>query len=63
MAHTRIYLVSSPQGLRLVRAVSRHQAIGHVARSTMKVEVATPETLVRLVGNGLGVEDAMEQEA
>lgn len=57
---TRIYSVTSPQGKRLVRAVSRHQAIGHVARSTFQVEVADSETLVELVGSGIKVEDIKE---
>jgi hypothetical protein len=55
---TRIYAVKSQTGLSLVRAVSKHQAISHLAKATFTADVADPELLVKLVSGGAKVEDA-----
>lgn len=57
---TRIYCVSAGNGEidRLVRATSRSQAVGHVARRVYKSRVATQDDLVLAVGAGKKVEDA-----
>lgn len=57
-AATRIYAVSTDKGTRLVEAPNRSQAINHVARDTIKAEVAAQTTLVQLVGEGVTVETA-----
>lgn len=60
MAAKRIYEVVNKENdkSRLVRATSRAQAIGHVARHLFVVAVPDQETLVNLVSNGTKVEDA-----
>lgn len=52
----RIYVVGSPQGIRLVNATTRQQAIAHVANSTIKAHVASQTDLVELLGKGVAVE-------
>lgn len=62
MSATRIYVISdtraAPNRHRLVRAVSRAQAIRHVARDWIAADVAGQNTLVSLIGDGVKVEDA-----
>jgi hypothetical protein len=59
MAAKRIYEVKNKETgvCRLVRASSRAQAVGHVARNSFDVEVASQDTLVNVVGMGVKVED------
>lgn len=60
MTTTRIYTVtdtSSEEPPRLVRAISQAHAIKHVTRP-FKAEVASQDTLVRLLGDGIEVENA-----
>jgi len=45
---SRIYVVGGPQGIRLVKATTRSQAIAHVANTTIKAHVASQEDLVDL---------------
>ena len=52
----RIYVVGGPQGIRLVNATTKQQAIAHVANSTIRAHVATQTDLVELVGKGVSVE-------
>jgi hypothetical protein len=52
----RIYVVGGPQGIRLVNATTKQQAIAHVANSTIRAHVATQTDLVELVGKGVPVE-------
>jgi hypothetical protein len=52
----RIYVVGGPQGIRLVNAGTRQQAIAHVANSTIKAHVASQTDLVELLGKGMPVE-------
>lgn len=46
----RIYKVVTPTGARLVRATSGPRALAHVVRLTVKVELASQDDLVSLVG-------------
>jgi len=55
---TRIYVVSTENGSRLVSAPNKSQAVNHVARDTIKAEVAPQATLVKLVSDGVKVEHA-----
>lgn len=60
---SRIYKVETPNGARLVRAQNRVQAVNHVARATIKGEVASQDDLIELVGAGVKVEDVGDEEA
>lgn len=62
MKPQRIYLVSTGNTTRLVRAAHRAQALTHVARSTHAVRVPTQEELVKAVSSGVGVENAGDYE-
>lgn len=60
---TRIYHVTDGLQDHLVRAGTRAQALGHVARNTLKVELASQEALVHLIQQGTAIEEAgAEQE-
>jgi hypothetical protein len=52
----RIYVVGGPQGIRLVNATTKQQAIAHVANSTINAHVATQIDLVELLTKGVAVE-------
>jgi hypothetical protein len=52
----RIYVVGGPQGIRLVNASTKQQAIAHVANSTIKAHVASQTDLVELLTKGITVE-------
>jgi hypothetical protein len=52
----RIYVVGGPQGIRLVNASTKQQAIAHVANSTIKANVASQIDLVELLTKGITVE-------
>ena len=52
----RIYLVTSAQGTRLVKAALRQQALSYVANTTFNVRSATQDDLVRELGIGTQVE-------
>jgi len=54
---SRIYVVGSPTGIRLVNAGSRQQAIAHVANTTIRTHVASQRDLVDLIANGVVVEE------
>lgn len=62
MKQQRIYLVGQGQTIRLVRATHRAQALGHVARSTINVKVASQDELVHALGSGITIEAATEVE-
>jgi len=53
---SRIYVVGSPSGIRLVNAITRQQAIAHVAHSIINAHVASQMDLVELLSAGLTVE-------
>ena len=66
MAKSRIYQVDilrAPTAVRLVRASSQAQAIRHVAEGLITADIAGQEALVKLLGNGVKVEDAGEETA
>lgn len=52
----RIYVVGGPQGIRLVNATTKQQAIAHVANSTINAHVASQTDLVELLTKGIPVE-------
>lgn len=52
----RIYVVGGPQGIRLVNATTKQQAIAHVANRTIQAHVASQTDLVDLLTKGLTVE-------
>ena len=52
----RIYVVGGPQGIRLVNATTKQQAIAHVANTTIKAHVASQQDLVELLTKGITVE-------
>jgi hypothetical protein len=58
----RIYIVGTGNGVRLVRAAHRAQALSHAARSVMNVKVATQDDLVMALSEGIKVENAVEAE-
>jgi hypothetical protein len=56
MNNTRIYAGTIGDKTRLVRASHPSQVISHIAKDTIKVEVASQEQLVALVASGVQVE-------
>lgn len=62
MPTTRIYAVTLNDNIRLVRAPNVSQAINHVARDTIKAEVAGQQTLLDCVMKGTEVETAGSAE-
>lgn len=54
----RIYVVTDGTNTALVRAISRAQAIAHIARSRFSVRVASQDDIVTLVSAGIAVDDA-----
>jgi hypothetical protein len=60
----RIYIVTSAQGTRLVKANLRSQALSHAAISTFTVRVATQDDLVKQLTAGTKIEQyrAPEQQ-
>jgi hypothetical protein len=57
MAQTRIYLVGTPNGVRLVRATVRQQALSHAANQLLTVRVATQDDLVNAMEMGIKIEN------
>lgn len=62
MKQQRIYLVGQGQTMRLVRATHRAQALGHVARKTINVKVASQDELVHALASGVSIEAASEPD-
>lgn len=62
MPTTRIYAVTLNGNIRLVRAPNVSQAINHVARDTIKAEVASQQMLIDNVMIGVEVETAGSAE-
>lgn len=59
----RVYKVTTPTGVRLVKAGNKIQAHMHVARSTITADLASQDDLIDLVGKGVKVEEAGEEPA
>lgn len=57
MAQTRIYLVGTPNGVRLVRATVRQQALSHAANAMFTVRVASQDDLVNAMEMGIKIEN------
>jgi hypothetical protein len=55
---TRIYLITTPTGKRLVDAANKTQAVNHVAKATITATVASQSELVKLTKDGIEVETA-----
>lgn len=58
----RIYVVGGPAGTRLVNANTKSQAIAHVAHNTINATVASQIDLVKLVSEGVVVENFKHPE-
>ena len=54
----RIYKVTNPAGVRLIRAANQPSAIRFVALSTIRCEVASQDDLVELTACGVKVEES-----
>lgn len=57
MAQSRIYLVGTPNGVRLVRATVRQQALSHAANAMFTVRVASQDDLVQAMEMGIKIEN------
>lgn len=57
MAQSRIYLVGTPNGVRLVRATVRQQALSHAANAMFTVRVASQDDLVNAMEMGIKIEN------
>jgi len=57
MAQSRIYLVGTPNGVRLVRATVRQQALTHAANSMFTVRVATQDDIVNAMKMSIEIEN------
>ena len=53
----RIYIVGMNDGVRLIRATNRQQAVSHVARQLIVAKVATQDELVKHITDGVAVEN------
>lgn len=53
-----IYKVTTPTERRLVKAVSRAQAINHVVKPGVEAIPVTPDELLSLIQEGVTVEDS-----
>lgn len=62
MAQTRIYLVGTPDGVRLIRANVRQQALTHAANAMFTVRVATQDDLVSAMEKGVKIENYKHPE-
>jgi hypothetical protein len=57
MAQSRIYLVGTPTGVRLVRATVRQQALSHAANAMFTVRVATQDDIVNAMEMDIKIEN------
>lgn len=53
---TRIYRVNTPKGSRLVDASIKAQALAHVVKDEITIEIATGHEIAKLVSGGVKVE-------
>lgn len=56
MAGKRIYIVFTKEGVRLVKATVRQQALSHVANSLFNIRVASQDDLVDAMSEGVKIE-------
>lgn len=52
----RLYIVTTPKGKRLVDAVIKAQALNHVVKDEISVEIANPYQVADLVAAGIKIE-------
>lgn len=52
----RLYIVTTPKGKRLIDAVIKAQALNHVVKDEITVEIATPYKVAELVTAGVKIE-------
>ena len=62
-ATTRLYVIETESGERLIRAKSIVSATQHVVRDLVVARVASTDDVARIVGAGVRVEDASEPVA
>lgn len=60
---TRIYVVTFGDETRLVRAVTKHQAVAHVLTGKTTVKIATQDDFVAAMKLGLQVESAEAEQS
>lgn len=53
---TRLYRVTTPKGVRLVEAASRHTAVSHVVKSEVTVDIPAPHEIHKLAMSGVPIE-------
>ena len=58
----RIYAVNDGSKVRLIEAVSKVHAISHVVQSSLSAQVPTQQELIRLIKDGVAIEDAGESK-
>ena len=63
MSAQRVYLVKGGDQVRLVKASTKAQAVGFVARNMFSASVAKQDELIEALTNGLAVEIAQEEPA
>lgn len=61
-AKTRVYIVKSEYGNRLVRAQNKAAALRHAARTSLTVALATQEDIIDCISRQIAVEDVAECE-
>lgn len=59
---SRIYLVGTPTGVRLIRASVRQQALTHAANAMFTVRVASQDDLVTAMQDGVKIENYKSPE-
>lgn len=60
MSATFIYKVVTPQGIRLVRAISKADSLDFVSKSILTSSLASQEELVELLTKGIEVENSKD---
>ena len=61
-AKTRVYIVKSEYGNRLVRAQNKAAALRHAARTSLTVALATQDDIIDAISRQIAVEDAIDDE-
>jgi len=60
MATNRIYVVKNGDKERLIEAYSKSAALSYAVKTTMFVELAGQQELVKLLGDGVAVETSTD---
>ena len=56
----RIYVVKNGDKERLIEAASKNAALAYAVKTTMTVDLASQNTLVKLLGDGVAVETSTD---